>query len=475
MNSRTLAGIRIRSMLILILWAGFLSLPPSGARGNDFAFITTTDYETGSSSVIYMDGSHTTDNNVAGIHSDAVSRYYQGLVYVVNRGGADNIQVLDPSAGFSTILQFSVGNGSNPKDIAFYSPTKAYVTRYETNQLWVIDPSTGNHLHSIDLSSFADSDGLCEMDQMLMWRRKLYVTIQRLDRNNYWMPVGDSYVAVIDAVTDTLIDTDGSMAGTQSIQLPGSNPFSNIQYNRFRNNIFLSCTGNWGVQDCGVVEIDPQTYQATCCLLDEPEAGGDINDVEIYSPTRGYAIITNPSFNTELISFDPSTGEKIATIYDPGDYVINDIEISPEEELYLADQTETNPGVRIYDCTTDTELPLSPVDVGLPPFDICFTVNYYTGGNTPGLVALGQNYPNPFNPSTTIPFSLEKRRDITLNIYDVSGRMVKTLVDGAVSKGGHRVEWQGRNNRNLPMPSGVYFARLNTGRHVFTRKILLVR
>jgi hypothetical protein len=479
-KQKYISGIRymthmiLEGFAVLVMMFALLSSSLSHARCDDFAFITTTDYETGSSSVIYMDGSHTNDNNVASIHSDAVSRYYQGLVYVVNRYGADNIQVLDPSTGFSTTLQFSVGNGSNPKDIAFYSPTKAYVTRYETNSLWIVNPSTGDHLDSIDLSSYADSDGLCEMDQMLMLEQTLYVTIQRLDRDN-WLPVGDSYVAVIDATADTLIDVDNSTPGTQSIALPGTNPVSNIQYNRFKDNIFVSCVGQWAVNDYGVVEIDPQTYQSTCCMLDESEAGGDINDVEIFSPTKGYAIITNSSFNTELISFNPATGEKLATIYNPGDYVINDIETSPEEELYLADQTETNPGIRIYDIETDTEIPCSPIDVGLPPFDICFTTQYYTSANIPPVVALGQNYPNPFNPSTTIPFSLGERKHITINIYDVSGKLVKTLADGVISSGGNRVEWHGKDNHNQPVSSGVYFASMNAGEESSTIKMILIR
>ena len=65
------------------------------------------------------------------------ARWHDGLLYVVNRFGQDNVQVLNPAQGFATVQQFSTGAGSNPHDIAFASPVKAYVTRYELADLLI--------------------------------------------------------------------------------------------------------------------------------------------------------------------------------------------------------------------------------------------------------------------------------------------------------------------------------------------------
>ena len=111
--------------------------------------------------MVWLDGAYTTDIDVTAIHSDAIAHWYDGLVYVVNRTPADNIQVLDPGASFSTIRQYSTGNGTNPQDIAFRSPTKAYIPLYERNEILIMDPTTGAHEGIIDLSAFADADGLC--------------------------------------------------------------------------------------------------------------------------------------------------------------------------------------------------------------------------------------------------------------------------------------------------------------------------
>lgn len=461
-----------RHILLLLLLLP-LAAGPLGAT--EYAFITTTDYSTGSSSVIYLDGSYTNDNNVASIHSDALSRWYNGLVYVVNRENGDNIQILDPSSGFSTIRQFSTGNGSNPKDIAFYNGRKAYITRYETNDLWIVDPSTGTHTGTVDLSSFADGDGLCEMDQMFIKGDILFITIQRLDRNNYWLPVGDSYVAVLDCSADTLVDTDRATPGRQSILLTGADPFSGLRYDHATNRLYVACIGTWGVQDAGVVSIDPFTLQSEGFIFSETAAGGDINTAVILSPTKGYAIVTNASWHTDLVTFNPTTGVKTSTLYSPGGYVLNDIELSPHGELFVADQTATNPGIWIYATANDSLLTPGPIDTGLPPFDITFSIPEFTHTETPPAAALEQNYPNPFNPVTTIRFSVGRTTHVRLSVFDVSGRIVRTLVNGTTSPGTYDVTWNGMDDAGIAAASGVYFIRLAADGAMATKKALLIR
>src|SRR5262249_28679681 len=137
------------------------------------AFVITTDFQTGAFGTVTHDGTRFVEgaSPARQVNSDAVARTFGGRVYVVNRFNADNIQVLDPSHEFATVSQCSTGNGSNPVDIAFISATKAYVTLYGRTQLLIVNPSapadcTGFELGMIDLSQFADADGIPEMDQM---------------------------------------------------------------------------------------------------------------------------------------------------------------------------------------------------------------------------------------------------------------------------------------------------------------------
>jgi hypothetical protein len=89
---------------------------------------------------------------------------------------------------------------------------------------------------------------------------------------------------------------------------------------------------------------------------------------------------------------------------------------------------------------------------------------------TPRSFALYQNYPNPFNPSTTIGFDLPERSQVSLKLYDVLGREVRTLIDETRAPGAHRLTLDATG-----LGSGVYFYTLRAGRYEKTQKLLLVR
>lgn len=444
-------------------------------HASPFAFVTTTDYTTGSCSSIDLDGSYAVTKNIDLIHSDAVARYYDGYIYIINRKGADYIRILDPGNDFAFVREFSTGGGSNPQDVAFVNPTKMFVTRNDSNTMWIMNPQTGLQTGSIDLSSFADADGCCEMHQMFLYQDHLFVTIQRLDRN-IWGPEGTSYMVVIDAEADTIVDTDPVTPGVQSITLTNTNPFSEIQLDPATGYLYVACLGFLGIFDGGVEVIDPNSLATMGTIFTESSAQGDILDVEIVNGQLGYCLIGNASWYTDMISFNPSAGTKTQTIYAGTEWVLQDIDRAPTGELLLADRTPVKPGVRVYDAVTGSEITSNPIDVGLPPFDFTFSVEEQTGvGDTPAVASLGQNYPNPFNPSTTIPFNVSRDARVVIEVFDILGRRVATLLDEVKLAGGYEVVWTGRDDSARPVSSGVYFARLTTDGYTATTKLLLLK
>jgi len=76
---------------------------------------------------------------------------------------------------------------------------------------------------------------------------------------------------------------------------------------------------------------------------------------------------------------------------------------------------------------------------------------------------LTQNYPNPFNPETTIEFALPVSGVVSLKIYDISGKLVKTLVDEQLSAGRFQTSWNATNDAGAAVSSGVYVYRLSSG------------
>ncbi len=88
---------------------------------------------------------------------------------------------------------------------------------------------------------------------------------------------------------------------------------------------------------------------------------------------------------------------------------------------------------------------------------------------------LHQNYPNPFNPSTVIQYSLPKGNDVIIEIYDVNGQKIGTLVDGYKAPGSHQVTWNGKNENGEKMATGFYFYRIQSGDFIDSKKMLLLR
>lgn len=93
----------------------------------------------------------------------------------------------------------------------------------------------------------------------------------------------------------------------------------------------------------------------------------------------------------------------------------------------------------------------------------------------PEVFDLSQNYPNPFNPVTHIQFSLANKAKVKLEVFNVLGQRVKTLVDSDMAPGKHEVIWDGRNDAGARVGSGLYFYRLKAGDYVKSRKMILIK
>ena len=94
----------------------------------------------------------------------------------------------------------------------------------------------------------------------------------------------------------------------------------------------------------------------------------------------------------------------------------------------------------------------------------------------PGFSAiLEQNYPNPFNPNTNIRFILEEADRVDIEVYNIKGQIVRTLVKGNYDSGEFIVNWNGKNDDNQDEASGVYFYKMNTSNKSQIRKMILLR
>ena len=94
----------------------------------------------------------------------------------------------------------------------------------------------------------------------------------------------------------------------------------------------------------------------------------------------------------------------------------------------------------------------------------------------PGLITkLHSNYPNPFNPVTNISYSVKEAGNVTLEVYNIKGQLVKTLINDVREAGNFTTTWTGTDNSNKSVSSGVYFYKMKSGNYTSTKKMILMK
>jgi len=93
----------------------------------------------------------------------------------------------------------------------------------------------------------------------------------------------------------------------------------------------------------------------------------------------------------------------------------------------------------------------------------------------PGKYALYHNYPNPFNPTTVINFALPRASDVKIEIFNILGQRVTTLVNDKLSAGYHSVTWNGFDKNGSEVATGIYFYKLQAGNFTEAKKMVLIK
>lgn len=469
---------RARTPALVVIFL-ILAAPAAAGPPCDYVFVVGSDYSvSGTCSTVEALPPWAAQTGVAGVHSDAVARQHDRLIYVVNRLYGDNIQVIDPDGGFATVLQFSAGAGSDPHDIVFVSSERAYVPRSESRWLLEVNPTTGTVTDSIDLGPLADADGIPEMDGAALADGLLFVSVQRLDRDYYWIPVPPSYLAVVDVSTNILVDVDPVTPGVQGIELTCANPRGEILAGGDGTTLYVACPGQWGALDGGIEAVDTVSLESGGLVASEAEFGGEIQDFTLPADGRAFAVISDAAWATSCVAFDWTTGAATDTLVSTAGFDLADIELhGGSGQLFVSDRTYANPGVRVFDAASGEETTTSPVGVGLPPHDLLLVGKTVTGVHDDGAAApetLLRVLSNPCVGRAVIEYATASRGAITLDVHDVAGRRVRTIEARASGRGSGRVVWDGRDASGEAVASGVYFARLRAdGASRLARFVLL--
>ncbi len=458
---------RRRLLPLLVLCAA----APAAAQT---AWVLTSDYVSGALARVNTT-TRAVNDAVNAVHADARLRVVNDTVYVVNRFGADNVQIVHPGTG-ATIRQYSTGNGSNPADVAYVGPRRLYVSRYESTDLWITDPRTGTHTGTISLAAFADADGLPEMDRMAVVGPYVFVSLQRVNRNAGFVPTDTALVAVIDARADTVVDCDPARPGRQAIVLARTNPVTDF-VREPGGGLLVGCVGHYGALDGGIVRVNPWTLAAGGVVITEAALGGDVSDVEWLSSRKGYALVSDANFDASLVAWDPGTGQRLAGLWTPGGFSLADMTLAPDGRLWVCDNAFAAPGLHVFDTATDLDTG-APLGFSLPPVAIAFGSPAPPAAvdPAPGVgLALSAPSPNPARGVTRVALALPHAGRVEVMVTDVSGRRVRALGAGPRPAGRVEFEWDTRDDDGRAVPPGLYWVRAATAEGAVARRVVVAR
>lgn len=281
-------------------------------------------------------------------------------------------------------------------------------------------------------------------------------------------------------------DSDGNEFYSESVYITVGENY--VDHNICVNGEFSCGLSDWSLQRnegaAATVEVDSMLWLSEGAgIIINIENGGSANwHVQLQ---QNFQLISGHSYEYQFMA-EATEAKTIDVAFQQ--------KADPYETYH--NQAVTVDGANIYgpytfDCTVDQDAAQFKFNVGgnttpimidgvmiIDEFVSGVREITYKNGKTAETYVMSHNYPNPFNPETTIQYELSDAASVTIALFDIQGRQIRTLVSDAKSAGTHEVKWNGQDELGNRMPSGMYIyrvtAEMNHKTHQFSRKMLLV-
>jgi hypothetical protein len=195
-------------------------------------------------------------------------------------------------------------------------------------------------------------------------------------------------------------------------------------------------------------------------LIQNSATIGDSSQAGMYRLLTAISTLEFSGVNTGAKDFDYPTGEEVTTI--PFQLAVNDNDGTGRDAQFALSNKSTS---QWWNTPSQWEV------FALVGTDAIFTVNDELEATTPMVYTLEQNYPNPFNPSTNIQFSLPATANVTLEVFNMLGQKVATLIDAQkMNAGSHTQKFDASS-----LASGMYVYRISAANFVQSRKMMLIK
>jgi hypothetical protein len=260
----------------------------------------------------------------------------------------------------------------NPYNLIFASDTKAYLIRYDSPKVWIVNPNAVDFqsfkIGEIDLSVYIPTDNSSTPNPAtaVISQGKLFITMQRLATGG--LKGNPAYVAVFDTNTEQEIETNSDATDNlKGIKLAGIDPLENSMVTGPDGKIYVTTHGVYGsttLTNSRIEEIDPDTY-ALRTILTAANISNNVNKFinasVIVSADKGYfyagKVVFTPTYGeiSNLYEFNPTTGAIIASeVAGTGNEHINYLGLDKKGMLWLSMINPSTPGVDIIDSETNT-------------------------------------------------------------------------------------------------------------------------
>lgn len=273
-----------------------------------------------------------------------------------------------------------------------------------------------------------------------------YFPIKAADRTN-WIFFADNYYE--ESTTETCY-----------------NPLTGSHNNQdFQAVILGDVSGNWGMSSAGKINAQKENaFQLKIASITSKETVYQLRstysnvygcqfDIKIPEQTSDVRVINNTGWNFETNQIDGTIRVAGAGASSISDDIIAEIVVGQSSDINIS----------IENMVVNESEVLGSI------------LSSNQGGVLPSDFSLSDAYPNPFNPETNISFSLATKSKVDLIVYNLVGQKIKTIVSGDFEAGAHYVRWDGTNESNEKVSSGIYFYRLETSSFTQTKKMVLLK
>ncbi len=374
----------------------------------------------------------------------------------------DEIVIFDTRNISAEPASIAMPEGGNPWSIVFSDAATAYVTNNLLGSVSKIDLASRAIEKQINTGQAPQG--------MIIHDGYLYVANTGTVVDGWNVTYVQGTVDIIDLQSDSVIYTLNVPENPQYIAIDMSTADSSF------TDFHVLCSGGWGM-DSGRIAVLRRYSDKAPAIIDTIHIGGFPGDIIIAPNGKGYICEWGGDnghvYIYDVLSREVLRGSDNPVLVDPG---ASSLKWDAFENcIWIAAQTRGT--VQKFDVSADTVA--GSWQFGLSSQSIAI-IEPFTSVEKPENVLidafhLAQNYPNPFNPETRISFSLSTGSRVTLQIFNIEGRLINTLIDAHRAAGTWHAVWTGTDNNGAQVPSGIYIYKLESSGVIQTKRMALIR